>query len=70
MAWKRAVDGYIMVAPYRVEGDTFRPEKPSLWSDTAFTPGSFRRYTLDPKSDRFAVGRRLEEAHRVPWSSS
>ena len=57
------LDGHIMLAPYRVEGDTFRPDKPSVWTDTAFTPAQYRRYTLDPRSDRFAVGKRLEEEH-------
>ncbi len=69
--WSRArqelfyatLDGHIMVVPYRVEGETFRPDRPSVWTDTAFTAGQYRRYTLDPKSDRFAVGKRLEEEH-------
>ena len=26
-------------------------------------PGQYRRYTLDPKNDRFAVGKRLNEEH-------
>lgn len=36
----------------------------SLSHDTAFSPGQYRRYTFDPKSDRFAVGKRVEEEHR------
>jgi hypothetical protein len=35
-----------------------------LWTDSPFSPGQYRRYTLDPKTDRFAVGKRLKDDHR------
>jgi hypothetical protein len=44
------LDGHIMVARRTAsESDTFRPDKPSLWSDTGFSTGQYRRYTLDPE---------------------
>jgi len=56
-----SLDQHIMVVPYRVDGETFRPDKPAVWADTPFNDGLYRRYTLDPAGDRFAVGKRLEE---------
>jgi len=46
----------IMVAPYRVEGDTFHVDKASRWSATGIeTRGPFRNFDLHPDGDRFAV---------------
>jgi serine/threonine-protein kinase len=46
----------IMVATYAVEGETFRAEKPRLWSEGRFTPTpGFRNFDLHPDGDRFAV---------------
>ena len=55
-------DGHIMVASYTAEGDSFRAEKPQLWSDDRFlqrrTGWSFAggaSIDLHPDGDRFAV---------------
>ena len=61
-AWSRtraelfyqAIDRRIMVAPYTVDGDSFRPEKPRLWSEGRFavrTDG--RPFDLHPDGQRF-----------------
>ena len=61
-AWSRtrpelffqAPDRRIMVAPYAVDGDSFRPEKPRLWSEARFavrTDG--RNFDLHPDGQRF-----------------
>jgi serine/threonine-protein kinase len=49
-----AGDERIMVAPYVVEGDSFRPEKPRVWSEGRF---AYRLGALDlhPDGLRFAV---------------
>ena len=48
-------DGRIMVAPYTVEGDRFRAEKPRVWSP-GLVPGSFGwTYDLHPDGERVAV---------------
>jgi hypothetical protein len=54
------LDQHIMVVRYRVEGNSIRADKPTLWTETAFSPGQYRRFTLDPNSDRFAVGKQPE----------
>ena len=53
----RSVDeNAIMVAPYRVEGDTFHVDKPNRWSATAIeSRGPLRNFDLHPDGDRFAV---------------
>jgi hypothetical protein len=45
-----------MVAPYTVEGDSFKADKPRLWSDrvTANRP-RLRAIDLHPDGQRFAV---------------
>ena len=46
----------IMVAPYAVEGDSFRAEKPRLWSEGRFQPrGPNRMFDLHPDGERFAL---------------
>jgi hypothetical protein len=50
-----------MVVPYRVEGDSFRAEKPRPWSDGRYgrrpRPRSlYRPFDLHPDGNRFAVG--------------
>jgi hypothetical protein len=42
-----------MVAPYTVDGDSFRAEKPRLWSEVA-VPNTFF-LDLHPDGQRFAV---------------
>ena len=49
-------NGQIMVVPYTVEGDSFRAEKPRLWSEArnAQRPRQ-RSFDLHPDGDRFAL---------------
>lgn len=45
-----------MVAPFAVEGDSFRAEKPRLWSDRQFVwLGPNRVFDLHPDGKRSAV---------------
>ena len=47
--------GEIMVARFAVDGDSFRAEKPGLWSDGRYvTRGLNRMFDLHPDGDRFA----------------
>jgi len=50
----RAYDERIMVAPYASEGDSFRPEKPRVWSEGRFANG-LKVFDLHPDGLRFAV---------------
>jgi Tol biopolymer transport system component len=46
----------IMVSAYDVERDSFRAEKPRLWSDTRYRPrGSLRPFDLHPDGKRFGL---------------
>jgi serine/threonine-protein kinase len=45
----------IMVAPFTVEGDSFRAEKPRLWSEARFTQRGGRSFDLHPDGERFAL---------------
>jgi serine/threonine-protein kinase len=49
--------GQIMVAPFTVEGDSFRAEKPRLWSEAQFTQRGplLRSFDLHPDGERFAL---------------
>jgi eukaryotic-like serine/threonine-protein kinase len=53
----RTSDQRIWVASYTVEGDSFRPDKPQLWSDGTFTDrgARIRNFDLHPDGQRFAV---------------
>jgi serine/threonine-protein kinase len=61
--WSRAkrelfygLDGQIMVAPYTVQADSFRAEKPRLWSEGRYQPrGPSRMFDLHPDGERFAL---------------
>jgi Tol biopolymer transport system component len=61
--WSRAkpelfygLDGQIMVAPYTVHADSFRAEKPRLWSEGRYQPrGASRMFDLHPDGERFAL---------------
>lgn len=45
-----------MVATHKVEGNTFRADKPQLWSETQFTDrGIDRNYDLHPDGERLAI---------------
>jgi len=48
----RGDDARIMVAAYTVEGDSFRAEKPRVWSPGLVPP---RIYDLHPDGERVAV---------------
>src|SRR5262249_51718486 len=49
-------DGRIMVVNYTLEGDTFRAEKPRVWSDRqVLQPNFIRILDLHPEGKRFAV---------------
>jgi len=49
-------DRQIMVAPYTVDGDTFRTEKPRLWSQTPFAAlGIVPSFALHPDGNRAAI---------------
>jgi hypothetical protein len=71
-----APDRRIMVASYAVEGDSFRPDKPRVWSETPYVPRiRLRSFDLHPDGDRFAAGggdglvrhdRPLERRHPTP----
>ena len=52
------LNGQIMVAAFRVEGDSFRADDPRLWSEGRFqfndrSPG--RMFDLHPDGERFAL---------------
>jgi serine/threonine-protein kinase len=63
MAWSRTrrelfyrtLDNRIMVAPYTVEGDSFKADKPRLWSEQPIFPRRERAFDLHPDGDRLAV---------------
>ena len=49
-------DQHIMVAPYAVEGDSFRAGKPTTWSTVRFVQRQRQRSVdLHPDGDRFAI---------------
>lgn len=57
------VNGRIMVAPFAVEGDSFRAEKPRLWSESRYTVrGQTRMFDLHPDGERFALAPVAEAA--------
>jgi Tol biopolymer transport system component len=52
----RTEDQKIMVAAYTVVGDSFRADRPQLWSEGQFTDrGPRRNFDLHPDGKRFAV---------------
>jgi hypothetical protein len=52
-----------MAAPYRVEGDSFRAEKPRLWSQERLTPTSRENvFDLHPDGERLAVAAAVPDA--------
>ena len=58
----RAPDGTLMLAPYSVDGDAFRAEKPLLWSPgRVFFLGTNRTFDLHPDGQRVAVLKAAEE---------
>jgi Tol biopolymer transport system component len=54
-------NGRIMVADYKIEGDSFVPDKPRIWSDQqVLLPNFIRVLDLHPDGKRFAVFPRPE----------
>jgi serine/threonine protein kinase/Tol biopolymer transport system component len=52
----RTADNRIVVAPYTVEGDSFKADKTRLWSDRAILPRLRSRFfALHPDGNRFAA---------------
>ena len=53
----RTTDSKIMVATYTASGDSFRADKPQLWSPGQFAPfgGGVGNFDLHPDGKRFAV---------------
>jgi serine/threonine-protein kinase len=47
--------GEIMVVPYTIEGDTFRPDRARPWSSVQIDVRRSRAYALHPDGDRLAV---------------
>jgi serine/threonine-protein kinase len=51
-----ALDGLIMVAPYSVEGGSFRPGRPRIWSNVRlWMAGTVPNFDLHPDGKRFAA---------------
>src|SRR5205823_9517832 len=51
-----SANGQIIVAPFTVEDDSFRAEKPRLWSNGRFgVRGPNRPFDLHPDGERFAI---------------
>ena len=48
-------DRQIMVASYSVEGDSFRADKPRLWSEARNMQRRQRSFDLHPDGERFAL---------------
>jgi serine/threonine-protein kinase len=57
-----ALDNRMMVASYVVEGNSFRAEKPRLWSEARYMPreGGQRAVDLHPDGERFALAGLVE----------
>ena len=51
----QALDNRIMIAPYAVNGDSFTPSRPTLWSDKQLESFTERTIDLAPDGKRFAV---------------
>ena len=48
--------GQIMVAPYTLDGNSFRADKPQLWSEARhITRPASRMFDLHPDGERFAL---------------
>ena len=57
----QGLDNRLMVASYTVEGDSFRADKPRLWSERPMNPRPRQRaYDLHPDGDRMALAARTD----------
>jgi Tol biopolymer transport system component len=53
----RGSDKHIMVVPYTVEGDSFKPDKPRIWSEQMISARVGQNsYDLHPDGERLAAG--------------
>jgi len=53
----RGPDQHIMVVPYTVEGDSFKPDKPRIWSEQVISARVGQNsYDLHPDGERLAAG--------------
>jgi hypothetical protein len=51
-----------MVASYAIDGDSFRPDKPRLWSDRRYVPRPGQRsWNLHPDGERVVLNPAPEE---------
>jgi hypothetical protein len=67
--WKPGKPTVFLKTPASEQVPTFSP-KPTLLAETAFSPGQYRRFTLDPNGDRFAVGKQPETGSKAGLFSS
>jgi len=51
----RSISGKIMVAEYKVTGDSFQADKPKIWADAELEFKFTRNFTLHPDGKRFAI---------------
>jgi Tol biopolymer transport system component len=51
------LDQHIMVVQYHGDGKSFQADKPMPWTDVTFADGQYRRFTLHPDGNRFAMGK-------------
>ena len=60
-------DNRIMVAPYTVEGSSFKADKPHLWAERLIQPRPrLRSFDLHPDGERFAVSVAMETPSEAP----
>ncbi len=56
----RNIQGKIMVANYKVEGNSFQVDKPKMWAETEIDVQWLRNFALHPDGKRFAILRNPE----------
>jgi serine/threonine-protein kinase len=63
----RTQDNRIMVSSYTVEGDSFKAEKPKVWSEQIVIPTPRNRpFDLHPDGERFAVSAAAQSPTEAP----
>src|SRR5207253_10735910 len=58
-------DDRLMVASYAVEGESFKADKPRVWSERRFMERRLSSFTLHPDGERFALAAALENESAV-----
>jgi len=58
-------DNRLMAASYAVEGESFRADKPRVWSERRFTQRGLRNFNLHPDGERFALAAAPENESAV-----